>query len=63
LLSKTPISWCSKKESVVALSTCECEYIVVAMSAYQAVWLDALMKELNIKEGKEEAAILKVVYI
>jgi len=35
-LGKTPISWCSMKESVVALSTCELEYIVAAMSAYQA---------------------------
>jgi len=34
-LDKTPISWCSKKESVVALSTCESEYIAAAMSACQ----------------------------
>ncbi|KHM99778.1 Copia protein, partial [Glycine soja] len=32
----TPISWCSKKKSVVALSTCEVEYIATAMAAYLA---------------------------
>lgn len=57
-LGKAPISWCSKKESVVALSTCESEYIAAAMSACQAAWLDSLMTELEIKE--EEAVILKV---
>lgn len=54
-LGKAPISWCSKKELVVALS------IAAAMSACQAAWLDALMNELSIKEeGKEEAVTLKV---
>lgn len=33
------ISWCSKKQLVVALSTCETEYIASALSAYQAVGL------------------------
>ncbi|XP_050885332.1 uncharacterized mitochondrial protein AtMg00810-like [Lathyrus oleraceus] len=32
-----PISWCSKKQLVVALSTCEAEYIAGALSACQAV--------------------------
>jgi len=34
-----PISWCSKKQSVVALSTCEAEYIaVVAMAVKLYAW-------------------------
>jgi hypothetical protein len=61
-LGKAPIFWCcSKKESVVALSTRESEHIVAAMSACQAALLDALMNELTIKEeGKEEAITSKV---
>ena len=50
LIDSTPISWSSKKESVVALSSCEAEYIAAAMGACQAVWLDTLMQELKIKE-------------
>ncbi|XP_058761601.1 secreted RxLR effector protein 161-like [Vicia villosa] len=33
------ISWCSKKQPVIALSTCESEYIAGALSACQAVWM------------------------
>ncbi|XP_057432268.1 secreted RxLR effector protein 161-like [Lotus japonicus] len=32
-----PISWCSKKQSVVALSTCEAEYISACSVACQAL--------------------------
>lgn len=32
-------SWSSKKQSIVALSTCEAEYIATASGACQAVWL------------------------
>lgn len=31
------ISWCTKKQSVVALSTCEAEYIVGVLSVFQAI--------------------------
>ena len=37
------ISWCSKKQPMVALPTCEVEYIVGALSACQAVWLMNLL--------------------
>jgi hypothetical protein len=57
-LGKAPIFWWFKKESVVALSICESEYIVISMSACQAAWLDSLMLELRIKE--EEVVILMV---
>ena len=48
-----PISWSSTKEPVVALSSCEAEYITTSEAACQAVWLDALIKELQLeKSGK-----------
>jgi len=46
----TLISWCSKKQSVVSLSVCEAEYIIDVMAACQALWLEALMKELNLRD-------------
>ena len=47
-----PISWCSKKQPVVALSTCEAEYIAGALTACQAVWILNLLQDLKIKVNK-----------
>ncbi|XP_073223366.1 secreted RxLR effector protein 161-like [Cicer arietinum] len=41
------ISWCTKKQPVTALSSCEAEYIAGTLATCQAVWLDAVMKELR----------------
>ncbi|XP_047149354.1 secreted RxLR effector protein 161-like [Vigna umbellata] len=37
------ISWCSKKQNVVALSSCEAEYISTAETACQCAWLEAIL--------------------
>lgn len=43
-----PISWISKKQPVVALSSCEAEYIAGCYAACQAVWIDSLLNELGV---------------
>ncbi|GAU24164.1 hypothetical protein TSUD_83990 [Trifolium subterraneum] len=43
-----PISWCSKKEPVVALSSCEAEYIAASLSTCQAIWLRNLIEEISL---------------
>ncbi|XP_047167115.1 secreted RxLR effector protein 161-like [Vigna umbellata] len=52
-----PISWSSTKELVVALFSCEVEYIAACEATCQAVWLDSLMKELKI-EGRGKVRLL-----
>ncbi|XP_045791368.1 secreted RxLR effector protein 161-like [Trifolium pratense] len=47
LYGGAPISLCSRKEPVVALSTCEAEYIVASLSACQSVWLSNLITEIS----------------
>jgi len=44
-----PISWCSKKQNVVALSSCEAEYIASVETACQCLWLSTLIKELKLE--------------
>ena len=46
-LGSAPISWLSLKQKVMALSTCEAEYVAVAIEVCQAVWLRWLMGELT----------------
>ena len=43
-----PVSWCSKKQSVIALSSCEAEYVAGSLAACQANWLQSLLSEMNI---------------
>ncbi|XP_014519584.1 uncharacterized protein LOC106776617 [Vigna radiata var. radiata] len=45
----SPISWSSKKEPVVALSSCEAEYIAACEAACQAVWLGYLLEGLKVE--------------
>ncbi|CAJ2653926.1 unnamed protein product [Trifolium pratense] len=48
----SPISWSSKKQNIVALSSCEAEYVAAAQAACQAVWLESLLEELKINYVK-----------
>jgi len=40
------ISWCSKKQSTVALSSCEAEYVAATMATQECVWLRRLIQEM-----------------
>ena len=43
------ISWMSKKQSVVALSTTEAEYIAASVAGCQVVWLQGILESLKSK--------------
>lgn len=45
-LGSSPITWQSAKQKVVALSSCEAEYIASAIAACQGVWLARLLFDL-----------------
>jgi len=45
-LGQNPVSWQSQKQRVVALSSCEAEYIAGATAACQGVWLSRLLADL-----------------
>jgi transposase InsO family protein len=47
-LNGDPISWSSKKQRVVALSTCEAELYAEAAAIQEVLWLRGLMEELGL---------------
>ena len=55
-ISGGAVSWRSKKQSSVALSTAEAEYIALASTAQEAVWLRQLTTELG--NGSAEATTI-----
>ncbi|GAU29997.1 hypothetical protein TSUD_160820 [Trifolium subterraneum] len=46
------ISWSSKKQPIVTLSTTEAEFVVAASCACQAIWLKKVMNQLGQKQEK-----------
>jgi len=51
-LCGAPISWRSKKQTLVALSTAEAEYVALSSATQEAVWLKQLLSELRIEQLK-----------
>ncbi|WVZ73865.1 hypothetical protein U9M48_022123 [Paspalum notatum var. saurae] len=52
------IAWQSMKQRIVALSTCEAEYVAAAAACCQAVWLRRLLWEVTGEEPR--APVLRV---
>ncbi|WVZ92767.1 hypothetical protein U9M48_038809 [Paspalum notatum var. saurae] len=46
-LGPCPVSWLSQKQRVVALSSCEAEFIAGAAAACQATWLARLLEDVT----------------
>jgi hypothetical protein len=47
-LGSGPISWSSKKQNMVALSTTESEYVAVSLAAQEIIWLRYLLIECGV---------------
>ena len=51
LMSGGTISWLSKKQPGVTLSTAEAEYVALSTATQEAVWLRRMLAELQVKPG------------
>jgi hypothetical protein len=48
-MENATFTWSSKKQSIVALSTCQAEYIVATSCVCHAIWLRKLLEDLQQK--------------
>ncbi|KAG7534720.1 GAG-pre-integrase domain [Arabidopsis thaliana x Arabidopsis arenosa] len=53
MMASGAVSWASKKQSVVALSTTEAEYIAAAACVCQCVWLRRVLEKVGFAEDEE----------
>ncbi|KAH9793420.1 Integrase catalytic domain-containing protein [Citrus sinensis] len=51
-LARGVVSWVSKLQTVVALSTTEAEYMAVSQAYKEAIWIQKLLEELGHKQEK-----------
>ena len=49
LLAGGAVSWHSKKQSIVALSSCDAEYIAISTSCKEAIWLSRIFSDMSNK--------------
>ncbi|MCP3662963.1 MAG: Ty1/Copia family ribonuclease HI [Gammaproteobacteria bacterium] len=47
MMSNGAVSWLSKRQAVVALSTAEAEYIALSTATPEVIWLRKLLKDLG----------------
>lgn len=47
LVSSGAVSWRSKKQTCVAMSTCESEYIAICLAAKEAIWISRLPADMH----------------
>ena len=48
ILDGRVVSWCSSKQSVVAGSTCEAEYMTASEAAHEAIWMKEFITDLGV---------------
>lgn len=53
MIEDDPISWSSRKQSSMALLSCETEYVLASYVACQATWIEILLEELKIMEPRK----------
>jgi hypothetical protein len=50
ILNGSPVTWSSRKQPIIALSTAEAEYIALTAAAREVLYLQLLLKELYNKD-------------
>ena len=58
MLNGTAISWKSRKQSGVATSTVEAEYIALATTTTEVLWIQVLLQEAGYNNNQSNATVI-----
>lgn len=53
------VSWSSKKQTTVATSSSEAEYIALSSAVSEAIWLSGILNDLNLKRSCDPVTIFE----
>lgn len=59
MIECAPILWRSRKQIIMALSSCEAEYVVASYAACQATWIEMLLEELKIMKPRKNEVVCR----
>ena len=62
MFAGTAISWKSKRQATVALSSCEAEYIAESEAAKEAIWLQRLLGQLRVDRTQSSTPELVTIF-
>ena len=60
MLNGRLVSWCSKRQATVTLSSTEAEYVALTLAAKEATWLRLLLTEIGLLDKDGQYAVIKV---
>ncbi|KAL0412985.1 UNVERIFIED_CONTAM: Retrovirus-related Pol polyprotein from transposon TNT 1-94 [Sesamum radiatum] len=58
LLGGVAITWCSKKQPCISLSTMEAEYVVCTSAVQEAIWLKRFIKSLRVSAHIDNVVVI-----
>ena len=60
-LGRGAISWCSKKQDCIALSTMDVEYVACCLATHEVIWLRSFLQDLNPTPKVDDLKFAKVL--
>lgn len=60
MLNGGPVSWSSKRQATVTLSSTEAEYMALTLAAKKAIWMRLLLTEIGLLDKDGQYAMIKV---
>lgn len=53
------VSWCSKKQTTVAISSSESEYVALSAATAEALWLAGILEDMKVKDPEAPVTIFE----
>ncbi len=63
MLNGEAVSWCSKRQATVAMSSTNAEYVALILAAKKATWLRLLLTEIGLLNKEDQYAEIKVAQV